>query len=148
MRFAEVFLRLGSALVVWMILYAYILWLAALNSLGCGADGDEMHRLLLGMAPAACCFTFLLRVTERMPEVHSIIRWLGAPLLLLAPIVLTSIWKVFSRANVESLSICSNNTVALWERVWAPVQLLSFVLIAYLLIRVLRMTSTENNKGK
>jgi len=126
-----------------MMLYAYVLWLAALNSLGCGADGDEMHRLLLGMAPAACCFAFLLRVTAPMPEVHSIIRWLTAPLVLLAPIVLMSIWKVFTRANLESSSICSNSAAALWERSWAPVQVLSVVLIAYLLFRMLKMQLTR-----
>ncbi len=64
MRFAEVFLRLGTSLVAWMMLYAYIVWLAALNSLGCGPDGDEMHRLLLGMVPVACGFAFLIGATE------------------------------------------------------------------------------------
>ncbi len=57
MRFAEVFLRLGSALVAWMMMYAYFLWLAAVYVVACGADGDEMHRLLLGLAP----FVWLLR---------------------------------------------------------------------------------------
>ena len=148
MKFAEVFLRLGSSLVAWMMLYAYVLWLATLNTLGCGPDGDEMHRLLLGMAPAAFGFALLLRVTRSMPEVHSIIRWLAAPLLLLMPLALMSIWKVFARADVESLSICSNNAAVLWERAWAPVQLLSIILIAYLLMRVLKVHPANNNKGK
>ncbi len=148
MNFAEVFLRLGSSLVAWMMLYAYVLWLAALNSLGCGPDGDEMHRLLLGMAPTACGFVFLVGVTRSLADVHSIIRWLAGPLLLLAPIALMSIWKVLLRANLESLSICSNNPIALWERAWAPVQFLSFIFIAYILIRVLKGSPTKNNKGE
>ena len=139
MRFAEVFLRLGTSLVAWMMLYAYIVWLAALNSLGCGADGDEMHRLLLGMAPVACGFVFLIGATRAMSEVHSTIRWLAGPLLLLGPVALTGVWKVFIRANVESLSICSNNDAAMWERAWAPAQLFAFVLIAYVLARVLKV---------
>ena len=148
MKFAEVFLRLGSSLVAWMMLYAYVLWLAVLNTLGCGPDGDEMHRLLLGMAPAACGFAFLLRVTRSMPEVHSIIRWLAAPLLLLMPLALISIWSVFTSANVESLSICSNNSAVLWERAWSSVQLISLILIAYLLTRVLKVHTIIKIKGK
>ena len=110
----------------------------------CGPDGDEMHRLVLGMAPAACGFAFLLRVTRSMPEVHSIIRWLAGPLFLLMPLALMSIWKVFARADVDSLSICSNNAAVLWERTWAPVQLLTLILIAYLLVGVIRMKATEH----
>lgn len=143
MRFADVFLRLGSALVAWMVLYAYFLWLAALSSMGCGADGDEMHRLLLGMAPVAVGFAFLPGVTRPMPDVHSILRWLAVPLLLSSPLAFMSIWKTFVRANVEALSICSNEAAVLWERVWAPAQLLSIVLIAYLLARVLKVQTIE-----
>ncbi len=142
MNFSEVFLRLGSSLVAWMMLYAYFLWLVALNSLGCGPDGDEMHRLLLGMAPAACGFVFLVGVTRPLADVHSTIRWLAGPLLLLGPVALMGVWKVFIRANVESLSICSNNAAAMWERAWAPAQLFAFVLIAYVLARVLKVQPT------
>ena len=53
MRLSEVFLRLASALVAWMVIYAYVIWLAALHAIGCGPDGDEIFRLLLGMAPLA-----------------------------------------------------------------------------------------------
>ncbi len=129
-----------------MMLYAYVLWLAALNALGCGPDGDEMHRLLLGMAPSACGFVFLVGVTRPLADVHSTIRWLAGPLLLLGPVALMGVWKVFIRANVESLSICSNNGSALWERAWAPVQFLSFIFIASILIRVLKVSPTKNKK--
>ena len=83
-----------------------------------------------------------------MPEVHSIIRWLAGPLFLLMPLALMSIWKVFARADVDSLSICSNNAAVLWERTWAPVQLLTLIFIAYMLVQVLKMKAAENNKGK
>ena len=51
MRFSEVFLRLGVSLVSWIVLYAYLLWLAVAGKVGCGPDGDEVFRLLLGLAP-------------------------------------------------------------------------------------------------
>jgi hypothetical protein len=44
-----------------MVLYAYFLWLAALAAMGCGPDGDEMHRLMLGLTPFACGFALTLR---------------------------------------------------------------------------------------
>ncbi len=138
MQFAEVFLRLGSSLVAWMVLYAYVLWLAALNNLGCGPDADEMHRLLLGMALASVGFAFLLAVSRPMLEVHNILRWFGIPLLLLIPFVLMSIWAVYERANLHSLSICSNMAAATWERAWAPAQLISVAIIAFLLVRLLK----------
>jgi hypothetical protein len=45
------------------------------------------------------------------------------------------------------LSICSNNSAVLWERAWSPVQLITLLIIAYMLIRVLKVHATDNNKG-
>ena len=73
MRFAEIFLRLGCSLVGWMLLYTYIVWLAALHAMGCGPDGDAMHRLLLGLAPFTAAMSLLLRLTRPMPEIHRIV---------------------------------------------------------------------------
>ena len=56
MRFAEVFLRMGTALVAWMMLLTHFVWLAVLHVIGCGPDGDEMHRLLFGLAPFTILF--------------------------------------------------------------------------------------------
>ena len=147
LRFAEVFLRLGTSLVAWMLLYAYMLWLAALRTIGCGPDGAEMHQLLLGMAIISCAVVFLVRVTRTMPEVHAILRWLAVPLFMLMPFSLMSIWSAFARANSEFLSICSNNPAVFWERGWAPVQLITLSIIAYMLMQVLKVHTTENNKG-
>ena len=147
MRFAEVFLRLGSSLVAWMVLYAYILWLAVLRTIGCGPDGAEMHQLLLGMAIISCPVVFLVQVTRTLPEVHALLRWLAVPLFMLMPFGLVSIWRALLRANGESLSICSNNAAVLWERVWAPVQFIALLIIAYMLIQVLKVHATKNNKG-
>lgn len=138
MRYAEVFLRLGSALVGWMVVFAFVIWLAATRTVGCGPDGDEIYKLLLAMAPIASAVVFLVLVTRRLGEVHDILRWLSVPLLLLFPFALMSIWAVLNRANVESLSICANIPAALWERLWAPMQFIALLIIAYLLIRVLK----------
>jgi hypothetical protein len=147
LRFADIFLRLGTSLVAWMVLYAYLVWLAALRAMGCGADGAEMHQLVLAMSIISCPVVFLTRATSTMPEVHSLLRWLGVPLLILMPFGLLSAWDVFSRANGRSLSICTNSTAQPWEQLWAPMQFTAVVIIASMLIRVLKVHTTENNKG-
>lgn len=139
MGFAEVILRLGCALVAWMVIYAHVLWLAALHSMGCGPDGDDLHRLLLGLLPFTVGFVFLIGVTRPIPEIHSMLRWLGGPLALLSPIAILSIWDVFIRVNVGSLSICSNDAVTTWEHLWAPAQFLVLILIAYMVLRMLNV---------
>ena len=121
-----------------MMLYAHFLWLAALYAMGCGPDGDEMHRLLLGLAPFTCGFAFLLRVTRPFADIHSILRWLGVPLLLLAPFAIRSIWQVFQSVNVEATAICAVDTPTTWQSMWAPVQLITMLLVTYMIIKVWR----------
>ncbi len=106
MRFAEIFLRIGSALVAWMVLYAHFLWLAALRTIGCGPDGDEIYLLLLGMVPLSCGASLLLGVTRQLPEVHSMLRWLALPLLLLLPLALWSTWTVIVPVHIHGEPIC------------------------------------------
>ena len=121
-----------------MMLYAYFLWLAALYAMGCGPDGDEMHRLLLGLAPFTCGFAFLLRVTRPFADIHSILRWLGVPLLLLMPFAIRSVWAVFQSVNVEGSAICAAGAPTTWQSLWAPVQLTTLLLVTYMVIQVWR----------
>lgn len=130
-----------------MVLCAYLIWLAALRAIGCGPDGAEMHQVVLAMSIISCAVVFLIRATSTMPEVHLLLRWLAVPLLMLMPFGMLSTWEVFLRANVESLSICSNSSALFWEQLWAPVQLIALLIIAGMLIRVLKVHRTENNKG-
>lgn len=136
MRFAEVFLRLGTSLVAWMMLYAHILWLAAVYAMGCGPDGDEMHRLLLGLAPFTCGFAFLLRVTRPFADIHSMLRWLGVPLLLLMPFAIRSVWQIIQSVNIESSAICAAGAPSTWQSLWAPTQIITLLLVAYMIIKV------------
>jgi len=148
MRFAEVFLRLGCALVAWMMLYTHVLWLAALYAIGCGPDGDEMHRLLLGLAPFTWGFAFLLGVTRPFAEIHSMLRWLGIPLLLLLPFTLRSIWSIFQTVNLNAAAICSHETPSTWQLLWAPLQLLTLLLVAYMVIKVWRSVARDVAGGE
>jgi hypothetical protein len=138
MQFAEVFLRLGLALVAWMVLYAHFLWLAALYAMGCGPDGDEMHRLLLGLAPFTIGLSFALRATRPFDEIHSMLRWLGVPLILLTPFAVRSAWQVLRSVYVAGESICGGATPAAWQNVWAPAQFVTLTLALYMIFRVWR----------
>lgn len=143
MRFAEVFLRLGTALVAWMVLYAHFLWLAALYAMGCGPDGDEMHRLLLGLVPITCGAALALRVTRPFAEIHSMLRWLGVPLLLLLPFAIRSVWHTFRGANLDAAAICAGGPPTTWQLAWSPVQVATLVLVSYMVVRVWRTVARD-----
>jgi hypothetical protein len=135
MRFAEVFLRLGCALVAWMLLYTFYLWLAATHNIGCGPDADEMHRVLLGLAPFSAIAAIALRVTRPFAEIHRMMRWLGVPLLLLLPFGLRTVWSVFKAVNVNGAGICVGIDPANWQHYWAPVQLVALAVATYFVLR-------------
>ena len=143
MRFAEVFLRLGCSLVGWMLVFTYTVWLAALHAMGCGPDGDAMHRLLLGLAPFTVAMALLLRMTRPIADVHRLLSRLGILLLLLLPFALRNIWAVFSRSNLGGLAICSDDAAATIQQIWAPAQFLAVALLAWLVVGVWRDTRIE-----
>ena len=121
-----------------MVVYAHMLWLAALHAMGCGPDGSEMHALLLGLAPITCGCALLLGATRPFDEVHAMLRWLGVPLLLLLPFALRSIWHVFVTVGPNEAAICGDSAPAKWHLAWVPVQLLTLIVIALLVARVWR----------
>lgn len=143
MRFAEVFLRLGSSLVAWMVLYAHFLWLAAVHAMGCSSDGDEMYRLLLGMAPITCGFAFALQLTRPFPDIHRILRWLGVPIVFLLLLAIRSVWQVFVRVNLESLAICGNAEPSGWQLLWPMTQLVTMLLVTYMIFNVWKNAGSD-----
>jgi hypothetical protein len=124
MRFAEVFLRLGFSLVAWMMMYTYAVWMAALHVIGCGPEGDEMHRVLLGVGLLALVMALALRLTRPFPDIHRILGRLVWPLALLAPFALKNIWVVYQRANLDGLAICAEQAPSTLQIIWAPAQFL------------------------
>lgn len=145
MRFAEVFLRLGSSLVGWMLVYTYTVWLAALHVMGCGPDGDGMHRLLFGLAPFAVVMALPLRLTRPFPDIQRMLSWLGVPIILLLPFVLRNIWHVFEQATLGGLAICSDAAASTVHVYWAPVQFLALGLIVVLIAGEWRSARIEKH---
>ena len=102
MRFAEVFLRLGASLVGWMMVFTYLVWMAALHAMGCGPDGDAMHRVLLGVGPLALALSLALRSTRPFPDIQRMLGRLVWPAALLGLFGLKNIWIVFERTHVDA----------------------------------------------
>ena len=138
MQFAEVFLRLGASLVAWMVIYAYVLWLAAARVVGCGPDGSEMHALLLGFAPVAAAMSFALRATRPFDDIQQMLRWLAVPLALLLPLTLLSTWIVFDAVWLQGRSVCTPVPPPGWQQLWVPVQLAALATITYAIALVWR----------
>lgn len=136
MRIIEILLRLGCGLVAWMVIYAHFIWTAVLRTVGCGPDGDELYRLLLGMVPFTVVFAFLLRSTRPLTEIHRILRWLGVPLLLPIALSIASIWTVLVRVNVGGAGLCTPELAATWNLWWAPVQILTLAVCLWAILQV------------
>lgn len=130
-------------MVGWMVVYTYVVWLAALHAMGCGPDGDEMHGLLLGLAPFAVVSALLMRATRPFPEIQRMLSWLGIPLVLLLPFVLRNIWTVFERANLNGLATCTNASAENFHRIWAPVQLTAVCVLVVVVVRLWRNARIE-----
>ncbi len=148
MRFAEVFLRMGTALVAWMMLFTHFVWLAVAHVAGCDPDGDEMHRLLLGLAPFTCGFALLTGVTRKFPDIHAMLRWLFVPLLLLTPFCVRTIWGVFNTVNVAGQAVCADGQPPVWQQFWAPVQLVTVLTVILVAVHFWRSTSGKRANGQ
>lgn len=133
MRLAEVFLRLGSSLVAWMMIYAHVLWLAVTLRVPCGDEGAELHGVLLGLVPLTLILAPLVLATRPLKEVHAMLRWLAIPLVALAPFALFAAWEVISRVQAGAAAICGAGPAAAWHGWWGPSQLLVIVYIGVLL---------------
>ena len=130
MNVAEVLLRLGCAMVAWMVTFTQLIWLATLRVTGCAADGDQLWRLLLGFAVISIGFSFLLLVSRPLKEVHGILRWFVVPAALLLPLALPPVLSALSSATLGSTGICSE-VAKPWHPYWAPVQLAALAAIAW-----------------
>lgn len=127
MRFSEVLLRLGVSLVSWLVLYTHFLWLAVAGKVGCGPDGDEVFRVLLGLVPLTVGCALLLRASRPLGDVHRSLRWAGLPLIVLLPFGLIAVWQVGEIVYLGQQSICADGPAAIWERLWVPAQLLALI---------------------
>lgn len=133
MRLAEVFLRIGSTLTGWLMAYAHCLWLAVLPQAPCGGEAGDPYAATLGLAIPAFALAFVIPVGRRTPGIGDLLRWFGAPLIVLIPLAARPVFGAMQRATFEGAPLCLHATsasVASWEPLWAPVQLVVLCVIA------------------
>ncbi len=131
MNIAEVLLRLGCSLVAWLVIFTHTIWLATLRVTGCGADGDQFWRLLLGFAVVAAGMSFLTRSTQRLAAVHQMLRWAIVPAAVFAVLCLPPVWQALSQTTLGGAPLCGDPPAPAWHVWWAPVQLLSLGIMAW-----------------
>lgn len=132
MSIVELLLRLGSSLVAWMVVITHVVWLATLRVVGCQGGNDEFYRLLLGFAPLAIAFAFVLKTSEKLPSVHPTIRWAVVPLAVLAPFAAIPVWYSLTSVTLGNVAICAPDVeIKSWHTWWAPVQLMTLAIVGY-----------------
>lgn len=127
MRLAEVFLRIGCSLVGWMILVAYVLWLAVAGHAACDGDPVELYRLLLFAAPIASVLTLMIRLTHPLPEIHQMMRWIGIFPALFVPNATMTIIAAFRAAYVSATGPCGIGSAPTWFGAWPIVQAIALL---------------------
>lgn len=134
-------------MVAWLVLYAHFLWLAVAGKVGCGPDGDEVFRVLLGMVPFSIVCALLLKSTRPLADVHRILLWAGVPLFLLLPFNLMSVWKTAEGVWIENQAICSAMAPELWEQLWAPAQLAALSVTLFIIVQMWRSARAIGASG-
>ena len=137
MNAAELFLRLGCAMVGWLMVFTHLLWLGTLRVVTCNSDGDAMWRMLLALAPLAVLFSFALTLTRKLSAVHSMLRWGIVPTVLLSVLALLAVWPALQNTTLAGVPICGVENVS-WHPWWAPVQLGAIALLLWNAIKAFR----------
>ena len=90
---------------------------------------------------------FLLRATRPFAEIHSMLRWLGVPLLLLLPFAARSIWHTFRSVSIEAAAICADGEPATWQVLWSGLQAATLLLVIYMVLNVWRSVARDRTDG-
>ena len=137
------FLRLGCAVVAWLVLFAHCLWLAVLgSSVDCAIAGAQPWLAVLLWTPVTLLFVGLLPLGFGVPGIGRLLR---APAVLLIPLVALAGRAALSTlvsVNFDRDPICG--VAAGWQPFWAPVQIVALSLIAIVGVWVWRRGAIES----
>jgi hypothetical protein len=137
------FLRLGCAVVAWLVLFAHCLWLAVLgSSVDCANGGAQPWLALLLWTPLTLLFVGLLPLGFGVPGIGRLLR---APAVLLIPLLALAGRATLSTmvtVNFGGEPICAG--AAGWQPFWAPVQIATLSLIAIVGVWVWRRGAVES----
>jgi len=136
MRFSEVLLRLGCHLVGWLIIYSHCIWLGVIPQIGCGSESEELFRLSLGFSPLVIVAALLLGLANKLTTVVNYLKWMALPLILLLPLTVSPILTALQTTTFGGLDFCGLGTATGWQRSWAPIQIITLVIVVVAAIRV------------
>ena len=141
MSLAEVFLRVGCALVGWIVAFGHLVLVAVIPAVDCAAPGDPWLVTSATAVPAVFAIG-LLRTSDFLA---SGLRWLGLPLLLLAAVALRAVLPDLATTlgGTDPCGFVAAGELPLWRRAWAPVQLL---VLGGLLWSALRLWLIDSSK--
>jgi len=122
MSFAEVFGRLGMAIVTWLCIYAWLVWTAVLRVAECETSGDDLWAVVAGFGVLVALLSPALAMTRALPDVHVVIRNLAWPLVLLVPLAVMPLWSAWSHTTMHEQPLCQAAPGAPWHFWWAPLQ--------------------------
>ena len=138
MSFAEVMGRLAAALVGWMCVYAYVIWLATLRIVSCTTDGNTLWAVLLGFGCFTAPLAALLNLTRPLSEVHALLRHFVWPLLLLTILAVIPVYTAWINSTLGGGALCLSTTFDAWHAWWAPMQTALLGCIGALVYRAIR----------
>jgi hypothetical protein len=138
MSLAELFARLGTSVVLWLCIYAWLIWTATLRVATCNTSGDDLWALVLGFGVFVAGLSPLLALTRTLPEVHAMVRHFAWPLVLLLPLAAAPVWTAWVGSTFAAAPLCAVAPAASWHPWWAPLQSLMLLFTAYHIWRGIR----------
>lgn len=143
MSLAEVLGRLGSAVVAWLCIYAWLIWTATLRVAECKTSGDDLWALCLGFGVLATLVSPAINLTRQLSEVHQVIRQFVWPLVLLAPLALMPLGSAWLGSTFNDAPLCTFAPAGNWHGWWAPLQSLLMLLASISVWKLVRTTPTR-----
>ena len=127
-----------------MFLYTHFIWLSITRQIECGANSEEMYRLLLALLPFTLAAAYLIRMTRPFTEVHSLLRWLALPLAGLILFGAYNVWLFARGIYFLKLAPCQFGELQAWHFAWVPAQTIAILVTAIAIMRVWRSAADDH----
>ena len=136
MSFAEVVLCLGVAFVAWLVVYMHFVMMFAVQIARCpnGDTGPWLVSLISAVMTIGA--SFLTAMGSKVPGVGHSLRGMAVPLLLLVPWAGWVVWPFVMPMTIAGIGPCAvilpdeySGGAGPWTRWWAPVQIVTLVLL-------------------
>jgi hypothetical protein len=147
MRLAEVLMRVGAALVGFLVAFAHCLTLLVVPRISCDIPGNDpfFATLTLGLVLAP-----LLAISHWGHPFRGSLRWLTLPFVALVPLSAIAVWPYVTAEASAEIQRCSASAALTdtgaglgWHRLWAPFQLGLLALLGLQALRYWRSSPSR-----